>query len=92
MATNQHKVGQNKSEVIAAVPLACADEEKAAEFIEDLRWGTTPECPHCHKTDVYKMTERKSGKRNKRLFLRFGTRPHLRFGSNVSYFRFRARS
>lgn len=70
MAANQKKVGTNKSEVIADLPLACSNETAAVEFWERHRWGDCPGCVHCGSTNVYKMTDAKSGERNKRYLWR----------------------
>lgn len=58
-----------QSKVIAALPLACADESAAVSFIEEQRWGTNPTCPHCGDSNVYKMTGR-DGSRNARFLWR----------------------
>lgn len=58
-----------KSEVVEALPLACADETAAVEFMEEQRWGNSPECPHCKSVKVYKMLSRGGG-RNKRYLWR----------------------
>lgn len=60
----QGKVGQDKSEIVGAIPMACADEDAAYEFMEKQRWEDSPCCPNCGDTDVYKMTGR-DGKREK---------------------------
>lgn len=70
MARDQGKVGENKSDVILNVPMACADEGAAVHFIESLRWGEdkTHECPRCSagSEHVYKVMDRKNpDKRNK---------------------------
>lgn len=65
MARNQGKVGENKSEVIAALPAACVDERAAVEFIEQQRWEDTPYCPSCGSVAVYQMKDRKTGERNR---------------------------
>ena len=57
------------SEVIGELPLACADETAAVEFLERKRWGDCPCCPHCGSVEVYKMTAR-DGSRNKRFMWR----------------------
>ena len=67
MAKQQRKAASDKSAIVAALPKACADELAAVEFIESLRWGITgPCCQRCGDTDVYKMTDRTTGERNKR--------------------------
>jgi transposase-like protein len=58
-----------KSETIARIPKACADETAAVEFMEEQRWGEKPTCAHCDNADVYKMTDR-DGTRNKRYLWR----------------------
>lgn len=59
---------QNRStkddEPIRELPLACADETAAVNFLEKHRWGEHPGCPRCGDTDVYRMKSR-SGKREK---------------------------
>lgn len=62
----QLKVGMDKSETVAALPLACCDEAAAVAFMEAKRWGDKPVCAHCQSEKVYKMTDRKTGERNKR--------------------------
>jgi transposase-like protein len=66
MTKHQGKVGQNKSAIIAALPKACANQVAAVQFFEDQRWGGHGLCPRCESTAVYKMTDRKTGLRNKR--------------------------
>lgn len=58
-----------KSEVIDEIPMACANETAAVEFIEKQRWGNKPTCPHCESREVYKMQDR-DGSRNKRFLWR----------------------
>lgn len=45
-----------KSEIVADLPLACADEGAAQVFLEQQRWGGKPCCPHCQSETVYRMT------------------------------------
>ena len=63
---NKRKV-QNRSTkndpVIHEIPLACADEKAAVEFLEKQRWGGHPGCPHCGDTDVYQMKDSKTSER-----------------------------
>src|SRR5216683_6872540 len=67
MAKGQGKVASNKSAIVARLPRACCDETAAVDFFEDERWRETgPCCPRCGDTNVYKMTARKTGERNKR--------------------------
>ena len=48
--------------VTQEIPLACASEVAAVEFMERKRWGDCPTCPDCKSTKVYKMVG-KDGKR-----------------------------
>jgi transposase-like protein len=64
MAEHQGKVGEAKSGVIESLPLACASEDAAVAFLEDLRWPKTKCCPRCGSVDVYPVTDRDSGGRN----------------------------
>ncbi len=66
MAKEQAKVAENKSDIVREIPMACADESAAVEFMEKQRWGDTPCCPHCGDTDVYQMKDQRTGERNKR--------------------------
>src|SRR5580704_4491480 len=59
-----------KSETVAAIPLACSNELAAVEFLEKQRWGNTPACVKCGSVEVYKMTDAKTGGRNKRYLWR----------------------
>ena len=58
---------QNRStkhdETIKAIPLACADEKAAVEFMEAKRWGDSPSCPHCGGLNPYQMKDSKTGER-----------------------------
>jgi transposase-like protein len=38
------------------------DEDKAREFIENLRWPNGPVCPHCTSADVYRLTPKPTSK------------------------------
>lgn len=58
------KVGQDRSELVRELPLACADERSAIEFFEKQRWADCPCCPKCGDTDVYQMKNR-DGERQK---------------------------
>lgn len=51
--------------VLQDLPLACADERAAVEFLEKQRWGEHPACPHCGDMDVYQMRDSKTGERQK---------------------------
>src|SRR5437868_13878280 len=65
MAKEQCKVGENKSEVVRALPLVCTNEMAAVEVVEQLRWNGNFCCPRCGVTDVYTVKDRKTGQRNK---------------------------
>lgn len=58
---------QNRStkqdDTIQAIPLACADEKAAVEFMESKRWGNEPNCPHCGSLSVYTMKNNKTCER-----------------------------
>ncbi|HMN97626.1 MAG TPA: IS1595 family transposase [Phycisphaerales bacterium] len=58
----QCKVGGNKSQVVADIPVACSDEAAAVEFMERQRWGDKPTCPACTCADVYRMKSRSGGR------------------------------
>jgi transposase-like protein len=60
------KPGGDKSETVAAIPAACADEHTAVEFMERQRWGDTPACPRCGDTNVYQLRDRATGERHRR--------------------------
>lgn len=59
------KVGQDKSEIVAEIPLACADERAAVEFFERRRWQDSPACPCCGSVQVYQMMDSKTGDRQR---------------------------
>lgn len=64
MAHDQGKVGEAKSETVESLPLACADEDAAVNFVEELRWANGSCCPRCGSVDVYKVMDRKTESRN----------------------------
>jgi transposase-like protein len=45
--------------VITELPIACADEKAAVEFMEAQRWGDHPACPSCGSLNVYMMMDSK---------------------------------
>ena len=49
--------------VTQAIPLACADEKAAVEFMEAQRWEGRPGCPKCGDMAVYQMKDAKTGER-----------------------------
>ncbi|MCP3904875.1 MAG: IS1595 family transposase [Planctomycetes bacterium] len=64
-------VGQDKSEIVGAIPRACSEELAAVEFLEDMRgWTEQPCCPRCGDTDVYQMADSETGGRNHRCLWR----------------------
>lgn len=70
MKKKQSKVGENKSETIKNIPMACADELKAVEFMEKQRWGDKAHCPRCGDENVKKMMNKEGDGRNKRFLWR----------------------
>jgi transposase-like protein len=54
-----------KNPVLEAIRRASKDEAAAVAFIEGLRWGQEPACPHCAAANVYAMRDRKTGEREK---------------------------
>lgn len=64
------KVASDKSATIRKIPLACADELAAVEFMEEMRRNGEAACPHCGGTDVYKMMKRGTDERNERFLWR----------------------
>ncbi len=67
---SQKKPQLDKSDLIEALPLACANEQAAVEFLEGQRWAVGPCCPRCGSVAVYKMTDRATGERNRRFLWR----------------------
>lgn len=51
--------------IIQDLPIACADEAAAVEFMEKQRWGDSPACPDCGGMDVYQMRSRRTKEREK---------------------------
>jgi len=70
MKKTERKHQLSRSEVIEAIPPACSDELAAVELLEGMRWGNSPACVHCGSANVYKMTDAKTGERNKRFLWR----------------------
>jgi transposase-like protein len=65
------KVAGAKSALEQKLPLACADEKAAVEFMEEQRWGDSPTCPRCGVVgECYKMTDAKTGERSTRYLWR----------------------
>lgn len=65
MAKGQSKVDTSGSAVIRNAPVTCADENKAVDFMEALRWGDEKihACPRCGDCDVYTVVDRKTPKK-----------------------------
>ena len=70
MGYQQRKVAEAKSAIVEQIPLACQNEQAAAEFLEQQRWRGVPACPHCGDTAVYKMRAMRTGERNGRFLWR----------------------
>lgn len=62
MAKVQNRSTKNDP-VLIALPLACANEAAAVEFMEKQRWGDLPCCPLCASVAVYQMQDSKTGQR-----------------------------
>ena len=62
MAKVQNRSTKNDP-TLEAIPLACADEKAAVEFMEKQRWGSHPACPRCGSVNVYQMRDSKTGER-----------------------------
>lgn len=58
---------KKKSPILKELRIACVDERRAVEFLEEHRWGDDPACPRCGSVDVYQMQDRETGDRNKDL-------------------------
>src|SRR5688500_8120202 len=63
------KVASKRTELETRIPVACSDEAAAVAFLEEQRWGNTPNCPRCGDTDVT-MMKAKDGTRNARYLWR----------------------
>ena len=62
MAKVQNRSTKNDP-VLEALPLACASEVAAVEFMEKQRWGEHPACPRCGSINVYQMQDSNTGER-----------------------------
>jgi len=60
----KEKKAQNRSTkddiITQEIPMACADERSAVEFMEKQRWGNKPVCPCCGSLSVYQMMDSKT--------------------------------
>lgn len=63
------KNAKDKSPLIAELPVACASEDAAVEFLERQRWGSTPACPRCGDTEAAQIVG-KDGQRGPRYLWR----------------------
>ena len=70
MTKRDRKHQLSDSPVVEQIPVACANELAAVEFLEQMRWGANPCCVHCGSVDVYKMADAKTGERNSRYLWR----------------------
>jgi transposase-like protein len=70
MTSRDRKHQLSNSEIVELVPLACSDELTAVEFLERQRWGSDPCCVRCGSVNAYKMTDAKTGERNRRFLWR----------------------
>lgn len=53
------------SPLFLALQSAASGEREAVEFLEARRWNGSPACPRCGSGQVYAMTDRATGERNK---------------------------
>ncbi|HEY5231915.1 MAG TPA: IS1595 family transposase [Verrucomicrobiae bacterium] len=70
MKINIESSNMAKSEIIKEIPLACADELAAVEFLERKIWSGKPCCPHCQSTNVSQIKDAVTGERSKRFLWR----------------------
>ncbi len=68
--TKTPTVAQDKSQVVAELPAACANEDLAVEFVERQRWGGSPVCPHCGTVGEAKQIIGRNGQRGPRYLWR----------------------
>jgi transposase-like protein len=68
--TQDAKIAKDKSPLVTALPIACADEDAAVAFIEAQRWDGKPVCPHCGVVDEAKQIMTKNGQRGPRYLWR----------------------
>lgn len=65
------KPNRDEAGVLVQLPPACADETKAVEFLEQMRWNGEPYCPHCGCFNARQIMST-SGGRNARYLWRCG--------------------
>lgn len=68
--TMKNANAQNKSEIVAALPLACSSEDEAVSFLEQQRWNGQPVCPHCGVVNESRQIVGKNGERGPRYLWR----------------------
>ena len=69
MATKKPQLAQ--SEIVEALPLACASEAAAVAFLEEQRWGkdcANACCSECGSVAVYQMKDKTTGERKRFLW------------------------
>jgi len=69
--TKKPKPNRDIAGVVKRLPPACADESRAVEFLEQMRWNGEPYCPHCGCFNARQMTSGDGG-RNSRYLWRCG--------------------
>lgn len=68
--SKRRRPGEHDSPVLKDLPAACKDEAAAVDLFEQMRWPNGPACLGCGSVAVYKMTDRKTGQRNRRFLWR----------------------
>lgn len=64
--TKNTRVAGDKSHIVSIIPAACSDEAKAAEFLEQTRWGNDVFCPHCGVVGESRKMMGRDGQRSAR--------------------------
>ena len=65
MASVRRTRRKPQDESLEAIRLASTSERKAVELLEEVRWGSCPNCPHCRCKNVYRMQNAERTDRNK---------------------------
>ena len=65
MVFSGHGTKNPRNQALETIRRAAQDEPAAVAFIEALRWGGEPRCPHCEAPNVYAMKDRKTGERER---------------------------
>lgn len=68
--TKTPKIAKDKSQQVAELPMACANEDAAVAFIEKQRWDGHPTCPHCGTVDECRQIIGKNAERGPRYLWR----------------------